>query len=182
MLTALYKTGRQTENRQYYWMCKCDCGNLTEIRIGNITTGRTKSCGCLQKRKGKESPNWKHGISIKKGTQEHKIYQRECYDRFKYGLEPEHKQALLDKQNGCCAICGKHSSEVETKLTSKLAIDHCHTTGKVRALLCLHCNNLLTYIFDKLHINYNNSNMLRVITGWNIIDFCIILFLVYKTP
>ncbi len=29
------------------WLCKCDCGNLVEIRTSNLTNGHTKSCGCL---------------------------------------------------------------------------------------------------------------------------------------
>lgn len=42
----------------------------------------------------------------------------------------------LEEQKGCCAICGKHQS----KLKSKLHVDHCHVTGKVRQLLCKTCN------------------------------------------
>lgn len=29
--------------------CKCDCGNVCDVRIGHIITGHTQSCGCLQK-------------------------------------------------------------------------------------------------------------------------------------
>lgn len=28
--------------------CKCSCGTLKNIRIGNLTSGETKSCGCKQ--------------------------------------------------------------------------------------------------------------------------------------
>lgn len=50
----------------------------------------------------------------------------------KYGLTPEEYTALLEKQNEACAICKR---KVET-----FAIDHDHTTGNVRGLLCRHCN------------------------------------------
>jgi hypothetical protein len=30
-----------------YWKCKCDCGNTTIVRYGNLGKG-TKSCGCLK--------------------------------------------------------------------------------------------------------------------------------------
>lgn len=31
------------------WRCICDCGNIVEVTTSNLTTGRTKSCGCLHK-------------------------------------------------------------------------------------------------------------------------------------
>ena len=43
---------------------------------------------------------------------------------------------LLEKQNNCCAICGK--SEKENG--KRLAIDHNHQTHRVRNLLCQSCN------------------------------------------
>lgn len=32
------------------WLCKCDCGNLCVVMIGNLTTGNNRSCGCLRRR------------------------------------------------------------------------------------------------------------------------------------
>ena len=46
---------------------------------------------------------------------------------------------LLDKQKGCCAICGLH----ELEHNGKLHVDHNHETGKVRGLLCTRCNTAL---------------------------------------
>lgn len=31
------------------WMCKCDCGNFKVIRMSDLRSGKTKSCGCLEK-------------------------------------------------------------------------------------------------------------------------------------
>ncbi|TWH62639.1 hypothetical protein [Dulcicalothrix desertica] len=31
-----------------YWKCKCDCGNIVDKHIGNVVSGRIKSCGCLK--------------------------------------------------------------------------------------------------------------------------------------
>lgn len=30
------------------WECQCDCGNIIQTRIHNLTDGSTQSCGCLQ--------------------------------------------------------------------------------------------------------------------------------------
>lgn len=41
---------------------------------------------------------------------------------------------LYASQAGLCAICGKEPED------RRLAMDHCHATGRVRGLLCMHCN------------------------------------------
>lgn len=37
------------EKSRRYLLCKCDCGNTTVVREGNLKNGITKSCGCLRK-------------------------------------------------------------------------------------------------------------------------------------
>jgi hypothetical protein len=54
-----------------------------------------------------------------------------------YGLAAGEYQAMLDAQDGVCAICGKHP------VTIRLAVDHDHQTGRVRGLLCRRCNRAL---------------------------------------
>lgn len=47
-LTVL-KFDRQDSFRQYMWICKCDCGNVTSVRGYSLRSGNTQSCGCIQK-------------------------------------------------------------------------------------------------------------------------------------
>lgn len=37
------------KRHRVYWCCMCDCGNKIDVRSDGLTTGQTKSCGCLQK-------------------------------------------------------------------------------------------------------------------------------------
>lgn len=30
-------------------VCACDCGNIVNVRVGNITAGASRSCGCIRK-------------------------------------------------------------------------------------------------------------------------------------
>lgn len=61
--------------------------------------------------------------------------KRESVLKILYGLTPEMVSAMVDNQAGLCAACT--SPMRPGKGTS---IDHCHTTGKVRGLLCTACN------------------------------------------
>jgi len=45
-LTAISSHGK---NKQKRWLCVCDCGNQSYVIISQLTTGKTSSCGCLQK-------------------------------------------------------------------------------------------------------------------------------------
>jgi hypothetical protein len=56
----------------------------------------------------------------------------------KYGIVPSDFYAMLERQNGGCAICGKEHSGCAKQ--ERLHIDHCHSTGRVRGLLCTNCN------------------------------------------
>lgn len=56
--------------------------------------------------------------------------------------------ALLEKQNNSCAICGKS----EKDNGQRLAIDHNHATHQVRALLCRNCNTGLGAFKDDEHL------------------------------
>lgn len=49
---------------------------------------------------------------------------------------------MQNVQDGKCAICENES------VKERLSVDHCHTTGKVRGLLCRSCNRALGIIGD----------------------------------
>lgn len=61
-----------------------------------------------------------------------------------FGIGLDVYTAMLEDQDFKCAICGK--TEQENK--KRLAVDHCHKTGKVRKLLCHHCNCALGMVND----------------------------------
>jgi hypothetical protein len=65
--------------------------------------------------------------------------------RKRYGITFEQYAEMFHAQGGCCAICRNPETRVDhrTKKISRLAVDHDHKTGAVRALLCGKCNGLL---------------------------------------
>lgn len=68
-------------------------------------------------------------------------YQADRALRCKFGLTRSEYEALLEKQNGGCAICGNSTGLVRKGKTLRLAVDHCHATNQVRGILCDNCNN-----------------------------------------
>ncbi len=58
-----------------------------------------------------------------------------------YGMTPDGLRAMQEAQGNRCAICGDEPDPSGKQAASRLHVDHCHTTGRVRALLCLRCNN-----------------------------------------
>lgn len=69
-------------------------------------------------------------------------YSRNWARRTKFGLTPEQVSAMRDSQNGLCAGC-------YTPLTrANECVDHCHSTGKIRGLLCDSCNVSLGRLQD----------------------------------
>lgn len=65
-----------------------------------------------------------------------------------FGITLEQYNEMLRKQDYKCAICDTHKdNEIRA-----LAVDHCHTTGKIRGLLCTTCNRALGLLKDNSEI------------------------------
>ena len=64
------------------------------------------------------------------------------------GLTIEQFAEMLRIQQNRCAICGDLPDPNGIKAASRLHVDHNHTTGLVRALLCGRCNQGLGYFRD----------------------------------
>lgn len=60
-----------------------------------------------------------------------------------YGVTLEWYNERFAEQNGVCAICERPETAVIKGKVIAMAVDHCHDTGKVRALLCRSCNNAI---------------------------------------
>ena len=70
----------------------------------------------------------------------------------KYGLSVAQFEEMVRQQSGCCAICA-----CPPKDGQRLAVDHSHTTSRVRALLCALCNGGLALFRE------NSASLARAI-------------------
>lgn len=63
----------------------------------------------------------------------------------RYKISRKELKRLISVQNGLCAICG-----MECDTHSRLSVDHCHITGRIRGLLCRRCNSGLGFFKDSV--------------------------------
>ena len=131
----------------------------------------------------KNNPEWQtHG---RRATYQKK-YKKENLDilRLKDKLkarEPERKAAMLnsrrlrtfgissmdyakmfEEQNGVCFICSKPQRK---KVHKHLFVDHCHTTNKVRALLCNNCNTGIGMFEENIQTMKDAISYLELFNG-----------------
>lgn len=64
--------------------------------------------------------------------------------QYKYGITPEQFEKFWVVQGGSCAICRDHLD----RTSKQTVVDHCHSTGLVRGILCKKCNTTLGWARD----------------------------------
>jgi hypothetical protein len=68
---------------------------------------------------------------------------RDRYLMLQYGITENEYQRILEVQGGGCFICGRPPKSI------KLSVDHEHSTGIVRGILCMACNKAVAYLRDR---------------------------------
>jgi len=83
-----------------------------------------------------------------------KIYRSENQDSVRnsklkqtLGVTLADEKSLVTKQKGRCAIC-----KIDLNLVKLNSVDHCHTSGKIRGVLCNSCNVGLGHFRDSVKI------------------------------
>jgi len=138
--TAIKKTSKDKLG-YWKWIFKCDCGNEKELSISTVSSGASKSCGCLKMEKLKKGH--KHTLDTK----------------FKLSLS--HK-GILNKswKGGITSDVMKIRSSIEMKLWKKSVLERdnftCQKTGKRGGKLAVHhINNFAD--FHELRTSIENG-------------------------
>jgi len=76
----------------------------------------------------------------------------------KYGINSDIYNSMITDQKGSCKICGTKNPGRKNK---HFYVDHCHKTGKVRGLLCAHCNLAIGQFGDNPDIILRASMYVR---------------------
>jgi hypothetical protein len=89
--------------------------------------------------------------------------QKKHYKK-KYGITLNKYNDMLSAQGGVCAICSQPETRMLRGKVAALSVDHCHTTGKVRGLLCNRCNIGLQMFKDNAELIQKASEYLNTVT------------------
>lgn len=85
-------------------------------------SGLMGECILCNKKRAKETKDRLHGGST--------AYSR----KIRYGITVEDVNSMIASQNGVCPICLKREPT---------CVDHCHTTNRIRGMLCSRCNSAI---------------------------------------
>ncbi len=88
------------------------------------------------------------------------FYKSEKWLKNTYGITEVEHENMLELQQYLCAICKK-----ELYPRRDTHIDHCHTTGKVRGILCSKCNTGLGMFNDSIETLLNATDYLVMNVG-----------------
>jgi len=123
--------------------CK-DCSRLRNLawRTANpeFEKNRAKRRHQDPKNKARVSKYRKKKRRTSSAFRENEVAKNHAQKLKKYGLTSAQYLAMLTAQAERCAICGEPETRVRMERKTKLNVDHDHSTGKVRALLCNQCN------------------------------------------
>jgi hypothetical protein len=89
--------------------------------------------------------------------------EKNAHLKRKYNITLEDYNKMLDEQNGVCSICKDSETKIfkKTGKVTDLAVDHCHSTGKVRGLLCWNCNTSIGKMKDSVELLQNAIEYLK---------------------
>ena len=115
-LVAVKRLGLDISRQHSMWLCKCDCGNIKAVSIGNLKAGDTASCGCLArelsaermaKKTGSMNYTYKHGASRNK-----RLYR--IWSGMKSRCTNRHHPAYLDYGGRGIKVCPEWLHDFKT--------------------------------------------------------------------
>lgn len=158
-----------------YWGKECKCSNCRLYKYEVDKKYREKNKDRLKLKRQEKRQNspeivkeWKRRDYLKhrdayiarsrkhQKTDKYKMIHKNTKLKMRYKLSVEQRDQMLKEQNGLCAICWVNPA---------VYVDHDHSNGKVRALLCQGCNLGIGFLKDDLNIIFSAMEYLKFHTS-----------------
>lgn len=140
------RCGGIRDGSHYSWCRKC---------VSSYTKDRERNDPEYRERRREHNRKYRARI----GLEGRRILNRRSNLKGDYGLTIAQFDELLLSQGSKCAICAVPQVE-----TTTFHVDHCHSTGRNRGLLCSNCNHLLGKAKDSPAILQKAIDYLRLHT------------------
>lgn len=117
-LLVIKYAGKDKRNK-HLWLCKCDCGNEKVVVADNLSSGKSKSCGCLKReffaKKGNQFGLYKDRQKAMMKVQYSHLKRRHSNNQMSGEIIDFETFSLLSKSR--CKYCGlEYSKEIEDRL------------------------------------------------------------------
>lgn len=117
-LLVIKHAGKDKRNK-HLWLCKCDCGNEKVVVADNLSSGKSKSCGCLKReffaKKGNQFGLYKDRQKAMMKVQYSHLKRRHSNKQMSGEIIDFETFSLLSKSR--CKYCGlEYSKEIEDRL------------------------------------------------------------------
>jgi hypothetical protein len=147
-------------------LCQCSCGKVVLVNLRSLQRGHTKSCGCFRsdfakrerltkstqlnndKKRCSSCLEFKTGNDFFKDRRNKDgltVACKACHYftsiKRKYGLTKERFEVIFSSSNNSCKICQSPLFIASKK--NHPCVDHCHSTGIIRGILCNNCNSAM---------------------------------------
>ena len=122
---------------------------------------------CVKCKKDLALKNFYFRINKKTGTKYFSSKCIKCFNIYNYNIDKNFKlkkaygitldqyNDMLSKQDGKCMICLVDNNGLYQNKKKAFAVDHCHTTGKIRGLLCGDCNSGIGLLKENIDLLNN---------------------------
>ena len=108
-----------------------------------------------------EIPNWEVQ------SRDKQFRRRKTKNLRRYGISLDQYEWLLATRNGCCWVCRRPETrkrQRKARYPESLYVDHEHSSGMIRGLLCRNCNTAIGYLGDNAE---TLTAAVKYLEGWS---------------
>lgn len=159
-LTVIKKT--ETKNNLRYWICKCDCGNIVEVRASQLLEGRTKSCGCLRKIPYSQTHNMTK-------TRLYRIWmgmKTRCYNQNDYAYKYYGARGIIVCQEWINDFINFYNWSMENGYSDDLTIDRIDVNGNYEPNNCRWATNFEQQNNKRDNVKIEYNGIIKTVAEW----------------
>jgi hypothetical protein len=143
------------ELKYYFTGNLCKRGHISMRQVSNhgcVECNRTKARDHFATPTGQQ--HFKEVLQPYRKTKDGKAKTRQAMLRYCYDMSIDEYNIRIKTQQHCCIICKQPFVGTGSQSTAP-TVDHCHTTNKVRGILCHKCNSGIGMLNDDITLLQN---------------------------